>query len=117
MTLTVPIAVRSAPEGLRPAPEALRRAALAVEARRLDRRHGVLKAVAARCEPGHRGLDAQGSFALRVRVLRRAVVLRRRFLRLLGELAANESDDLAWDVLRGRWRDPCSRPLGPGPPS
>lgn len=108
MRSTVPFADR-------PSPEALRRAALAVEARRLDRRHGVLKAVASRCEPGYRGLDAQGSFALRVRVLRRAVVLRRRFLRLLGELAASESDDLAREVLRGRWRSPLTTTSEPGP--
>ncbi len=100
------------PPTVRPATDALRRAALAVEARRLDRRHGVLKAVAARCEPGHRGLDAQRSFALRVRVLRRAVVLRRRFLRLLGELVTSEGDDLGSDLLTSRSRVPHSRPCG-----
>jgi hypothetical protein len=88
---------------------ARRRAELAAEACRLDRRHAVLKAVASRCEPGHRGLDPHDAFALRLRVLRRAGALRIKFLRIIDSLIACGGFDEARVVLGGRGRPPTGR--------
>ncbi len=77
---------------------------LAAEARRLDRRHAVLKAVAARCEPGHRGLGPHEAFTLRLRVLRRAGTQRKQFLRILETLLAAGGSELARGALPGRYR-------------
>lgn len=77
---------------------------LAAQARRIDRRHAVLKAVASRCEPGYRGLDADEAFTLRMRVLRRAGAQRREFLRILDTLLAAGGSDLARHAFQGRWR-------------
>ncbi|MBX6312030.1 MAG: hypothetical protein IRY99_03790 [Isosphaeraceae bacterium] len=89
---------------------ARRRAELAAEARRLLRRCEVARAIAARCGPGVRGMDAAAAEAISARAMRRAAEQHLRFLRVIDALVSAGGFDEAILILRQRRGGLASNP-------